>query len=73
MLLGRDIFPDTVNFIDEIYESDPEHCRMIASPLTGAVYKRDNNEVQKLLKYLAQGTEAWKRTDKFCGGCQAMQ
>ena len=49
-----------VNFIDEIYESYPKHFRMVSDPLNGAVYKKNNNGVYKYLKYLTQGTGAWK-------------
>ena len=48
------------NFTDEIYESDPAHCRMVIAPIIDAVYKRENSEVHKLLKSLTQGTYFWK-------------
>ena len=56
---------------DEVTEtSDPEHCRIIAAPLTGAFYKRHNIEVHKFLKSLTQVTEAWRWIDKFRVGIQ---
>ena len=62
-----------VNLTDKIYESDPENCHMIVSPLTGAVYKRGNSEVHKFLKSLTQVTEAWKGIEKCRGGLQEMK
>ena len=57
-VITRDEFTDRVNFTDEIYKFDPYHCRMITTSLTDTVYKRDNSEVHKFLKYLTQVTEA---------------
>ena len=61
-----------VKFTDEMYESDPEHCRMIAASLTIAVYKRENSEGYKLLKSTTQGKESCKWIEKGHGGCQEM-
>ena len=48
----------TIIFDDIKYDVNPEDCRINAAPLTGAVFKRKNVEVQKLLKSLTQGTKA---------------
>ena len=65
-------FPEMANLPNEIYKSNPEHCRMIASPITDAVYKRENSEVQKLLKSLTQGIESCKWIEKCSGVYQTI-
>ena len=59
--------PVTIMFGDISYYVDPEDCHINAAPLTGVVFKRDNVEVYKFLKYLTQGNEAWKWIDNFKG------
>jgi len=54
------------------YTVDPESCRVKAAPLKGASFRKDNQDVLKLLKSLCQGTESWKWMETAKGGRAAM-
>ena len=56
----KDGAPVTIMFDDIAYDVDPEDFRINAAPLAGAVFKRDNIEVQKFQKSRTQGTKYWK-------------
>ena len=69
----KDKVPEIINIKYGIYNSNTEHFRMIAPPLTGMVYKKDKIEFHKFLKYPTQGTYACEWIEKCHGGSQAMQ
>ena len=59
-VIKKDDVPVTIIFDDIAYDVEPEDFRINTSPLTGAVFKRNNVDFHKFLKSLTQGTEAWK-------------
>ena len=60
--------PVTIMFDDVAYDVEIEDYRINALPLSGKVFKRDNTEVHKFLKYLTQGTKSWKWIENSKGG-----
>ena len=72
-VIRKDDAPVIIMFDDIAYDVDPEDCCINAMPMNGTVFKRDNAEVHKFLKYLTQGTKAWKWIEKFKGGIDALK
>ena len=57
-VIKKDDVPVTIIFDDIAYDVEPEDCHINSAPLTGAVFKKDNVEVQNFSKSLTKGTEA---------------
>ena len=72
-VIRKDDAPVKIIFGDIAYAVKPEDCRLNAASLTGAVLNRNKIGFHKLLKYIIQGTEAWKWIEKSKEGKDSMK